>query len=208
MIVWGMTSMIEANLAPTEAQVGVTPLPDFSKVSLESLFSNVAGPPRRFLLFRIVGMNVQQALASSKATQGQYNDWVCNDPDFQLMNSWVKPLSKIHRQEAIILLRRSNQLTAVILEEEIIERVLVEVREGHYDLLKLPIAKEVYNKLIAAMDATPVFNIREANFVERAREHGNIPVPPVINGEVVEIPTGAINDTHGPSSEPGSGNLG
>lgn len=214
-----MENSEERNLTLSQPNVGVIPAPDFSKLSLESVVSPLVGEQLRFILFRIVGMSVQQALGASKATQGKYNDWLRRNPEFGLINGYVRDLSKTHRAEAIKLLRRSNQLTAILLEEEIMDRIIREVQSGEYDLIKTSIAKEVYNKLIAVMDATPVFNAREINFIERARGFVQQTGQPArqevtdngdsaIEGSFREVGepalTGAINDTHGTTHTEGT----
>ena len=175
----------EANVQANSTAVTI---PDLSKVKLEDVVLTLLSEQRRFILFRIVGMKVERALVSSKCNQGNYNSWVARDEYFRQVNSWVGALSRTHRQEAIVLLRRENQLTAVMLEEEVINRLMEEIRTGEYVLMKLPIAKEVYNKLIAVLDAMPVFNVKNMNFLDRAKQVQEIiSRQPAIEGEFSEV---------------------
>lgn len=181
-------------LVVSEANVQANPIvvtvPDFTKTKLEDVVLTLLSEQRRFILFRIVGMKVEKALISSKCNQGNYNSWVARDEYFRQVNSWVGALSRTHRQEAIVLLRRENQLTAVMLEEEVINRLMEEIQSGEYVLMKLPIAKEVYNKLIAVLDAMPVVNIKNMNFLDRAKQVQEIiNRQPSIEGEFSEVST-------------------
>ncbi|GAG77568.1 unnamed protein product, partial [marine sediment metagenome] len=88
------------------------------------------------------------------------------------------------KQEAIKLLRRDNQLEAVLLEGKIVAKMKEELASGEYDLIRSNMAKEVYSKLIADLDVVP--QIPGLSFSQRIGQLINNPPQQLPEGEVVE----------------------
>ncbi len=121
---------------------------------------------RKFLLFRIAGLNVQDSLTFTRVKIGSYNKWL-EKPVFNALNLRRTELEKYHRAEAVKLLRRENQLGAVVIEERIIEALMAELDSGEYNLMKTPIAKTVYDKLMQDIDAMPILNVKKLSFIDK-----------------------------------------
>ena len=165
--------MIETRIVPsTEIPV---------KTLAEELQVISATNERRFLLYRIAGSNIEDSLSFLHLKIGSYNSW-CDKPLFQQLNARRKELEIAHRSEAVKLLRRENQVGAVIIEQRIIEALLKELEgvpvkgddgtwriEHEYDLMRTPIAKTVYDKLMQDIDAMPTvkLNVDKRTFVDR-----------------------------------------
>lgn len=83
------------------------------------------------------------------------NTWF-KDSTFVDIHRQLSDLTKDYKREAINMLRRDTQLAAVMLEANIIDKLTKEVESGNYSLLKTPLAKEVYSKLISELDVVKV----------------------------------------------------
>ena len=114
----------------------------------------VTGRKKRFLLFRIIDVELKESLKLCGLTQGTYNSWLHNE-EFAALYRKRAELAVDFKAEALQMLRRDNQLQAVLLEEKIIGKMTDEINSGEYRLLKTQLGREVYSKLIADLDATP-----------------------------------------------------
>ena len=123
-------------------------------MALKEEINGIIGKQRRFLLLRIIGVDPRTARSLCNVTPGIYNNWV-NNPEFSVLYHKVEEYRKDYRDEAMLLLRRANQLRAVLLEEEIIDKMRLELESGEYKLLKTHLAREVYSKLINDLDYQP-----------------------------------------------------
>lgn len=114
----------------------------------------ISGRKRRFLLLRIVDVGAEAARQLCGVTKGTYNSWL-HEPAFAQLYRRRAELSAEYRVEALRLMRRDNQLQAVLLEEKIINKMKAEIESGEYDLIRSNLAREVYSKLIADLDYQP-----------------------------------------------------
>ena len=103
---------------------------------------------------RVAGLNAQVTKNLTGLKTGTYNTWML-DPQFVKVHQAIPELSEEYRQEAIVMIRRDNQLQAVLLESEIIKKMREEIATGKYDLIRSNLAKEVYSKLVTDLDLTP-----------------------------------------------------
>lgn len=118
---------------------------------------------RKFLLLRAVGFDKASAMEQCEVKKGQpikqgtYNKWLTYE-NFIEAYRFIRSgeLTAEDKREAIKLLRRDNQLSAVLLEEEVITQIRAEIVSGNYVLLKTALAKEVYQKLIGDLDVPTV----------------------------------------------------
>ncbi len=124
-------------------------------MSLKEELKGVIGTKRRFLLLRICDIDPITARKMVNVALGTYNTWCNTDTVFVGLQQRREELALEYKKEAITLLRRDNQLAAVLLEEQIISKMKAEIESGNYELLKLPIAKEVYSKLMNQPNSTP-----------------------------------------------------
>jgi len=121
---------------------------------------------RKFLLYRIAGLSVENSLSHIGLKLGSYNQWL-NKPVFLALNKRRTELEKNHRAESFKLLRRENQLGAVVIEEKIISTLMAELDSGEYNLIKTSIAKTVYDKLMQDIDAIPIMNVKKLSFIDK-----------------------------------------
>lgn len=154
-------------------------------MELKEELAGLIGVQRKFMLLRIADISLPLAKNICKVSDGTYNTWVRRVPTkFSELYQRLEELTIQFRDEAILLLRRDNQLAAVMLEAEIIEKVREEVRDGEYKLTKTHLAREVYSKLMADLDATP--RVQIASWEQRAEYYFNEPRGEVIDGQYEE----------------------
>lgn len=122
--------------------------------SLKEILRGLSDNKRNYILMRVAGMKPETAREFTGIQRGTYNTWF-GDTVFVQVHQQIPNLIDDHRQEAIQMLRRDNQLQAVLLEGEIIVKMRQELITGDYNLLKSNLAKEVYSKLITDLDAVP-----------------------------------------------------
>ena len=103
-------------------------------VSLRDEIKTVTGNKRKFLLLRIVDMDTRTAINLCGIQRGTYNTWL-QDPEFIALYRRRSEFSGEYKQEAIQLLRRDNQLEAVLLEGKLIGKMKSEIENGEYELI-------------------------------------------------------------------------
>ena len=123
-------------------------------MSLREELKPLTGNKRKFQLLRIVDMGVDTALSIVGVQRGTYNSW-CQNDIFVALYRRRDEFSGSFKQEAIQLLRRDNQLAAVLLESKILARMKEEIASGELSLVKTNLAREVYSKLMTELDVQP-----------------------------------------------------
>jgi len=161
-------------------------------MSLKEELSGITGKKRRFLLFRIADVEVEAARQLCNVSKATYNLWVKRaDTPFVRLYRRRDELSNEYKHEAIQMLRRDNQLAAVMLEEKIINKMKEEIDTGDYNLLRTNIARDVYNKLITDLDYTP--KIQALSWTERIQNlFVEQPQREMIDGTVIEAESSVI----------------
>lgn len=135
-------------------------------------------------------MDTKTALHICGVVRGTYNTWLTK-PDFVEFYQRVPELAKDFKQEAIQLLRRDNQLEAVMLESKIIAAMKTDLEGSRgiisqSSILRTNLAKEVYSKLMAELDATPA--IQAVSWEQRIQNiFQNRPPVEVIEGEGTDV---------------------
>lgn len=152
-------------------------------MALRDEIKAITGNKRRFLLLRIVDIDTQPARQIVGITQGTYNTWLQN-PDFVALYRRREEFSGEYKQEAIQLLRRDNQLAAVLLESKLINKMKDEIDSGEYELIRTNLAKEVYSKLITDLDVVP--QITSLTWQQRIGQMVIEGRPQIVEGEVVD----------------------
>jgi len=136
-------------------------------MTLKEELKTVSGRKRRFILLRVIDVGTEAARQLCGITKGTYNSWLQN-PAFVELYRRRAELAIEYKQEALQLLRRGNQLQAVLLEEKVINKMKDEIESGVYVLLKTNLAREVYSKLINDLDYQPqVANLTWAQRVQQ-----------------------------------------
>lgn len=171
----------------------------------------IIGNRRRFLLLRIADIDTETSRKLCGIKKGTYNSW-CQDSRFVELYRRRDEFSVNYKQEAIQLLRRDNQLAAVLLESRIIAKMKEELESGAYlepgvnSLLRTNLAKEVYSKLINDLDYQPpnlslTWEQRVQQLVE-GQENPQIEESGAINGEIVSETIGESQTEHPQSNLP------
>jgi hypothetical protein len=137
------------------------------------------GRARIFLLLRIAGLDKQQAISASGITENVYTNWM-HTPEFVQFYRRVDELCVNYRKQAITALRQDNQIEAVLLEHRMIEKMSAEIQSGKYKLVKTPLAKLVYERLLNEMDFQPTivaqtWNDRRQQFLSISGEMPALP---------------------------------
>ncbi len=169
-------------------------LVDYNKdmLTLKEELKSVIGNKRKYLLLRICNIEPLAARNMVGVALGTYNNWLL-DQNFLAVHRRIDELSVEHKKEAINMLRRDNQLSAVLLEGQMLTKMKAEIDSGEYDLLKLPIAKEVYSKLMSDLDVpTPAPTVQNLTWEQRIEQLNITKELPqqnmagFIEGEIVE----------------------
>jgi len=123
-------------------------------MSLRDEVKILSGNKRKFFLLRVADMDTESARKLAGVKKGTYHTWLQN-PDFVALYRRRSEFNAEYKQEAIQLLRRDNQLDAVLLEGQIVTKMKDELNSGEYAILKTNLAREVYGKLISDLDIVP-----------------------------------------------------
>jgi hypothetical protein len=149
---------------------------------------------RQYILRRIAGLDASTARNLFGIAKGTYNTWFHNKA-FADVHKQLPELSFKHRIEAIQILRRDNQLEAVLLEGKMIAKMKEEIDSGELYFCRTNLAREVYSKLISDIDKAPT-NVQVLSWQQRIQllnpqnqEGGRI-----IDGEFKEV--GSIENQH------------
>jgi len=161
--------------------------------ALQDKIKSLTGNKRTFLLMRIAGLDVEFSKNMTRVTRGTYNSWFKNE-EFALLYHQLSVLIQDYRQEAVQMLRKDNQLEAVLLEGKIIAKIKEELETGDYKLTRTHLAREVYSKLMTDLDIVPEVKItwqqRYQGFFQRQPEQ----IGEAIDGEFKEI--GSVKAEH------------
>lgn len=126
--------------------------------TLQEIIKPITGIRRQVILMRVAGMDASVVMNLANIKRGTYNSWFKNE-EFNAIYHRIPELAKEHRQEAVQMLRKGNQLEAVLLESKIIQQLKNEVESGELNLAKTNLAREVYSKLMTDLDAAPKVEI-------------------------------------------------
>ena len=149
-------------------------------MALQERFKSLTGNKRTFLLMRIAGLDADFSMKLTSVTRGTYNSWFKNE-EFALLYHELPTLIQDHRLEAVQMLRKDNQLEAVLLEGKIIAKIKEEIENGDYSLTRTHLAREVYSKLMTDLDIVP-----EVKFTWQQRFQGFFQKPPEQIGEAID----------------------
>ncbi len=127
-------------------------------MGLKEELRGFTGARRHYLLLRIADLDSDTARKLAKVKTNTYNSW-CHIPEFIAIHRQISDFTVDYRHEAILMLRRDNQLDAVLLEGKIVRKMKEELDSGDYQILKTNLARTVYEKLITDLDATPNENL-------------------------------------------------
>ena len=105
-------------------------------MSLRDEVKCLSGNRRKFFLLRVADVDTNMAKNLCHVKQGTYNSWVQN-AEFVALYRQRDEFCALYKQEAIQMLRRDNQLEAVMLEGKILTKMKEELDSGEYNLIRL-----------------------------------------------------------------------
>lgn len=152
-------------------------------MSLRDEVKCLSGNKRRFFLLRVADMDTKAALKLCGVVRGTYNTWLQNQ-EFVGIYRRRKEFSEEYKREAVQLLRRENQLEAVLLEGKILAKMKEELEVGEYKLIRSHLAREVYSKLMSDLDAVP--QVAVLSWEQRLVQLFGNPPGQLAGGEAVE----------------------
>ncbi len=161
----------------------------------------LSGNRRKFFLLRIADMDTAMALKLVGVAKGTYNSWL-QDQEFVTLYRQVKEFAVQYKQEAVQLLRRDNQLDAVLLERDIIKKLKEELESGDYNLLRSQLAREVYSKLMSDLDVVPAVQVQ--TWEQRIGQIINNPPTQIEEGVTID---GNYKEVSQPEAEHSQGQL-
>ncbi len=153
-------------------------------MSLREKIKGLSGNKRRFLLLRTADIDTKAALKLIGVVRGTYNSWLQGE-EFVTLYREVRKLTDEYKQEAIQLLRRDNQLEAVLLEGKIIAEMKQELKDRKYDLIRTNLAKEVYTRLLSDLDKTPTTPL--ISWEQRIANIFTNPPEQIVEGSYTEV---------------------
>ena len=138
---------------------------------------------RRFILFRVAGLDKNTALSTADVREKRYKSWL-HDPKFVTAHRKIQELHETSREEAMRLIRRDNQMAATLLERDIIERLREEIDCGDYKLVKTHLGREVYSRLMNDLDQTPAIQVN--TWEQRILSIPPNEQPKLIGGDIID----------------------
>lgn len=130
----------------------------YCMANLVEVIKELSPNQREYIIRRVAGLNPKTCREIIGIQQGTYNTWF-HQQEFAIVHRQLPDLTRDYRSEAIQILRRNNQLEAVLLEREIVDKMRDEVASGELVLCRTNLAREVYSKLISELDVSPQVKI-------------------------------------------------
>jgi len=103
---------------------------------------------KQFIQYLVAGVKKDVAMKLCRIPAPTLKYWLHDNEQFHQLVNRVEELKDAYFEEAFQLLRHKNKVMALFLEEELLKKIKEEVESGEYNLVKTPLAKEVYNKAL------------------------------------------------------------
>ena len=165
-------------------------------MSLNDELRGIKGDKRKYLLLRIADVSSSTAMDICSVKRGRYNQWFRQSTSsFVQVHRRLGDLVSEYRIEAIKELRRENQVSAVLVESKIVQRLKEEIESKQYSLIKTLIGRDVLSKLLGDMDSQPSTQMsweQRSTQVFQQIIQGQ-PNQGEIDGQVIEAETGQLN---------------
>jgi len=123
-------------------------------IGLKEMLSELKLKQRTYLLYRVCELDMKKAMAMTDISKSTYNQW-CADEKFIEVHRKLPVLQSQYKGEALRLLRKKNQLNAILLEGLVIEKIIGEVKQGRWNMAKTKLGVLIYDKLIQDLDIQP-----------------------------------------------------
>lgn len=153
-------------------------------MNLKEEIKTLSGNKRKLLLLRVADLDTKTALKIIGIARSTYNSWFQNG-EFLSLYRRVPSFIIEYKQEAIQLLRRDNQLEAVLLESKILKEMKDELESKEYRLLKSHLAREVYSRLLSDLDKPP--EVQVLSWEQRVLQILGKPPEQIVEGEYTSV---------------------
>ena len=151
---------------------------------LKDELSQLNSKQKKFFHLLIAGVKRDTALAIAGIPKATFKYWQGNDP-FRSLLDRVETLKDNYFDEAFQILRHDNKVIALFLEQMLLEKIKEEIESGEYNLVKTPLAKDVYNK---ALEEGKGVNIPSVGWLQFVASQQVIAQPQLTAGK--ELPAG------------------
>ncbi len=112
--------------------------------NINDLLVSLSYKQRRYILCRMGMMDTQEADSLAGTTAAGRAQWKVNSPRYKELDDNIETLQRDYGDIALKWLKKENQLTAVLLEKKILDKIEQEIDKGEYDLVKTHLAREVF----------------------------------------------------------------
>lgn len=121
--------------------------------SLTTLMSPFRGRKRQYLLLRIAGLDESNSKSELEIATRTLQNWKTEDA-FARVEDYLFEWRNRYQVEALELLRQDNRAIGVLIERRTLLRIVDELEEGEYVLLKTRFGRDVYKNLMTAVNNT------------------------------------------------------
>lgn len=115
---------------------------------LKEELANLNPRQKKFIHLLVAGTKRDNALIIAGIPKATAKYWLQENQQFRSLVDRVEELKDAYFDEAFQLLRHDNKVIALFLEKELLDKIKEEIESGEYNLVKTPLAKEVYNKAL------------------------------------------------------------
>lgn len=142
---------------------------------LKDELKGYSGVRREFLLYRITGIDSETTRKLLRVKLSTYRSWFKNK-EFVALYRRLDELNVDYEHEALRLLRRINQRSAVVLERRMVAKMTREIATGKPFLIRTNLGTAIYNKLMGDVDYQPTTQIQtfdqrvQGILLQRSRE--------------------------------------
>jgi hypothetical protein len=172
-------------------------------MSLKQELAQVFGTMRLFIIYRVAGSTIDDACTALEVTRSAYNSWTMK-PEFKSVYQKLDNLQIDYREEAIGMLRRDNQLLAVTLEKEIMNKMIAEVTSGNiteHSMIRTHLGRDVYSKLVENLNLPAIpKDVKSLTWVDARRQILESAQPQIGQGLAQTVVEGECIDANAQSN--------
>jgi hypothetical protein len=130
---------------------------------------------KKFIQYLVAGTKKDVALKLANIPTATLKWWLHDNKNFHALVERVEELKDAYFEEAFQLLRQGNKVMALFLEQELLVKIKEEIESGEYNLVKTPLAKEVYDKALESAKGVTIPNAGWIQFVQSQNVIAGVP---------------------------------
>jgi hypothetical protein len=157
---------------------------------LKDELSSLNAKQKKYIQYLVAGIKKDVALKLANIPSATYKWWSHDNEQFHSLVERVEELKDNYFDEAFQMLRQNNKVMALFLEQELLVKIKEEIENGEYNLVKTPLAKEVYNK---ALEESKGITLPSANWMQFVQTQ-NVIAPPRTPLQIEEINAIEVGD--------------